>query len=138
MNQRGSLTVEFAILVPALMLLFGVAVGGARTWMARSSVEQVAGAAARAAALEYTPTAAAAAGERLARAQVAVGDVRCTPLAVTVDAHALNTPAGVPGQVRATADCDVPLSDLLVPGWPGTMRVSASGSAVLDTYRRRG
>lgn len=138
MSQRGSLTVEFAILVPAVMLLFGVAVGGARTWLARSTIEQVAGAAARAASLEYTPTAAVAAGERMARTQLAVGDVRCAPLTVAIDAHALNSPAGVPGQVTATADCDVPLSDVLVPGWPGMMRVSASATAILDTYRRRG
>lgn len=46
-GQRGAAAVEFAMTVPVLVLLFGLVVGGARTWLARGSVEQAAAAAAR-------------------------------------------------------------------------------------------
>jgi Flp pilus assembly protein TadG len=137
MNQRGSLSIEFAILVPALVLLFGVTVGGARAWLARSGVEQLAGAAARAASLERTAPEAARAASQLAAQQAKVGGLSCEVLTVKVDTAAFARPAGTVGQVTAVVTCDVPLSDVLVPGWPGTLPVTASSSAVIDSFRGR-
>lgn len=137
MRQRGSLAVEFAILVPALVLLFGLIVGGARTWLARTGVQHMAGAAARAASLERSVDTAQQAANRLAAEQAVASGMRCQPLSVHLDAHALTQPAGTPGRVTATVDCLVPLGDLVVPGWPGTVMVSASAQAVVDTYRGR-
>jgi Flp pilus assembly protein TadG len=137
MNHRGSLTIEFAILVPTLMLLFGVIMGGARTWMARTTVEQMAGAAARSASLERTSDQAVHAAERLAATQAQVGGLRCHTLRLDVDAAALGQPVGSSGDVQVTVHCDVPLADILVPGWPGTMPVSATATAVVDRYRGR-
>ncbi len=136
-DQRGSLSLEFVLLVPALVLLFGVMVGGARTWIARSGVEQLAAAAARGASVERTPADAEAAANRLASAQLAVGGMRCSPLSVLVDADALDSPAGTPGEVSATVVCAVPLADVLVPGWPGSVEVRATATAVADSYRER-
>jgi Flp pilus assembly protein TadG len=137
MNQRGTLTVEFALLVPALVLFFGLAVGGARVWMARTTVESIAGAAARAAVLERSPSAAVAAAERLSALQATTSGLRCSSLRLSVDTAAFSRPVGVPGIVTTTVICEVPLGDVLVPGWPGTVRVSASASAPLDSYRGR-
>ena len=137
MSQRGTLTVEFALLVPALVLFFGLAVGGARMWMARTTVEMMAGAAARAAAMERTPDAAIAAAKHLGTLQATTSGLRCTSLRVGVDTADLARPVGTPGQISADVDCDVPLGDVLVPGWPGTVRVSASASVPLDSYRGR-
>jgi Flp pilus assembly protein TadG len=137
MNQRGSLSVEFAILVPALVLLFGATVGGARAWLARSSVEQIAGAAARTASLERTATQAEAAAQRLATIQASVGGLRCDVLTVKLDTTAFSQPVGSTGRVTAVVTCEVPMSDVLVPGWPGSMLVTASSSAVLDSFRGR-
>lgn len=136
-DERGSLSLEFVLLVPALVLLFGVMVGGARTWIARSGVEQLAAAAARGAALERTPADAVRAADTMVAAQLAVGGMRCGSLSVDVDAAVLDTPAGTPGEVRATVVCGVPLGDVLVPGWPGRVEVRATATAVADSYRER-
>ncbi|MCE1173828.1 MAG: pilus assembly protein [Propionibacteriales bacterium] len=137
MSQRGTLTVEFALLVPALVLFFGLAVGGARVWMARTTVETMAGAAARAAAMERTPDAAIAAAEHLGTLQATTSGLHCTSLRLRVDTADLALPVGTPGSISAGVDCEVPLGDVLVPGWPGTVRISASASAPLDSYRGR-
>jgi uncharacterized protein (UPF0333 family) len=136
-NERGSLSLEFVLLVPALVLLFGVMVGGARTWIARSGVEQLAAAAARGASLERTPSEAERAAKTLVAAQLAVGGMRCGSLSVVVDASALAAPAGSPGEISATVACAVPLGDVLVPGWPGSIEVRARASAIADSYRER-
>jgi Flp pilus assembly protein TadG len=136
-DERGSLSLEFVLLVPMLVLLFGVMVGGARTWIARSGVEQLAAAAARGASLERTPAEADASANRLAAAQASVGGMRCEQLSVSVDARALSSPVGTPGEVSATVVCAVPLADVLVPGWPGSVEVRATASAVADSYRER-
>jgi Flp pilus assembly protein TadG len=136
-DERGSLSLEFVLLVPALVLLFGVMVGGARAWIARSGVEQLAAAAARGAALERTPADAESAASRLVAAQLAVGGMRCQPLSVGVDAKVLASASGTPGEVRATISCGVPLGDVLVPGWPGSLEVRATAAAVADRYRER-
>ena len=135
MGQRGSLSVEFAILTPTLVVLFGLVIGGARTWLAHSGVEHMAGAAARAASLERSVGQAEVAAEALAARQAAASGMRCEPLTVELDASALARPAGTSGRVVALVRCQVPLSDIVVPGWPGAVEISASAQAVVDTYR---
>lgn len=137
MNHRGTLTIEFALLVPALVLLFGVTVGGARAWLARATVEQMAGAAARTASLERTAGEAVSAARQLAAAQASVGGLRCQTLAIEVDTSVFAQPVGTPGRVNVTVGCEVPLGDVLVPGWPGTLPVSATASSVVDSFRGR-
>lgn len=135
--QRGSLSVEFALLVPALVLLFSLVIGGARVWLARADMELVAGAAARAGSLERTPDQAQRAAQDVAHAQATSRSLRCAALQVRLDTGALLRSAGTRGSVTSTVTCEVPLSDVLVPGWPGTITVRASGTAVVDTYRGR-
>lgn len=136
-RQRGSAAIEFTIIFPVLILLFSVTVGGARAWFARAGTEQIAGAAARAASQARTAGGAETSARDLAAAQAAVGGLRCRPLVVTVDAAALSADAGQAGAVTATVTCDVPLEDVLVPGWPGSVSIHASASAVVDRYQRR-
>lgn len=125
------------MLVPVLVLLFGVVVGGARSWLARGAVEQAAGAAARAVSQARTAGDARRAAEDLASAQIAVGDLRCQRITVEVDAAGLAVPPGRPARVAATVTCVVPLADVLVPGWPGAIEVRAGATAVVDRYRGR-
>ncbi len=136
-DQRGAAAVEFAMVVPLVVLLFGLVVGGSRVWLARGAVEQAAGAAARAASLARSPGAARQSAQRLASDQAAVGGLRCSDFGVDIDAAALAGAPGRPGDVRATVTCQVPLSDVLVPGWPGSVEVRAHASAVVDRYRGR-
>lgn len=135
--QRGSVSVEFAMLVPVLVLLVGLVVGGARTWLARGAVEQAASAAARGISQARSPAEAARAAKDLAAAQAAVGGLRCLRFAVESDAGALAANPGSSAMVSARVSCDVPLGDLLVPGWPGVIRVEARAEAVVDRYRGR-
>ena len=131
------MAVEFALLVPVLVLLFGLVVGGARVWLARGATDQAAAAAARGASVERSVVDAERAGRELAQAQVAASGLRCGRLAVTVRAAALGQVVGTPGRVETAVTCSVPMADLLVPGWPGAIDVTGRASAVVDRYRGR-
>jgi len=136
-DQRGAAAVELAMVVPVMMLLFGVVVGGARVWLARAGVEQMAGAAARAGSQERTPAAAVAAATDLAHAQAGAAGLRCADFSVQVDARSLATPPGTPAEVLVTVRCGVPLEDVIVPGWPGELALTAAARSVVDSYRGR-
>jgi len=129
--------VEFALIVPVLVLLVGLVVGGARTWLARGVVEQAAGAAVRGMSQARGQGEAVRAAQELAVAQAAAGGVRCERLFVDVDASGFATAPGTHATVTVRVHCDVPLGDVLVPGWPGVIGVEASAETVLDTYRGR-
>ena len=60
-NQRGAATVELTLLVPALLLVVGLLVAGGRLWFARTTVNEAAQTAARAASLSRSAYAAASA-----------------------------------------------------------------------------
>ena len=47
------------------------------------------------------------------------------------------TPVGTPATVSATVTCVVELSDLALPGVPGTRTVTVTVTSPLDTYRER-
>ncbi|MGC3995205.1 MAG: TadE/TadG family type IV pilus assembly protein [Propionicimonas sp.] len=136
-SERGSAAVEFAMIVPVVVLLFGLVVGGARVWLARGVVEQAAAAAARGVSQARTPADARQAARDLASAQAAVDGLRCDRWVVEVDATALATAPGTPGAVSATVTCAVPLADVLVPGWPGSIDVRATSTSIVDRYRGR-
>jgi len=44
---------------------------------------------------------------------------------------------GTPAKISATVTCDVNLSDLFLPGVPGSKAITATMSSPLDTYRER-
>ena len=50
-DQRGAAAVELTLLVPALLLTLGLLVAGGRPWFARTTVNEAAQTAARAASL---------------------------------------------------------------------------------------
>ena len=136
-DEQGAVAVEFAILVPVLVLLFGLVVGGARVWLARATVDHMAVAAARAASLARTAEAAEREAGQLARAQATTDGLRCGVLTVEVDVRSFAVPVGQPARTSVDVTCTVPLADLIVPGWPGELQVTASAESVLDRYRAR-
>lgn len=136
-GERGSAAVEAVILVPAIMLIVLMAVAGGRYALARQSVEAAAAAAARSASLARDPGQAQSDATANAAATLANEHLNCLTTQVLVDTGAFSLPVGTPGQVSATVSCTVNLSDLSVPGLPGSATVTATMSSPLDTYRGR-
>lgn len=137
-DERGAAALEFVVIVPALLLLIGLVVGGGRVWYARTTVHQLADSAARTASLARTASEAQAGAVALAGQDAEASGLSCEGgPGVAVDTAGFAVPVGQPASVRTSVRCSVPLADLLVPGWPGTLDVEASAESVLDRYRGR-
>lgn len=137
-SERGAAALEFAIIVPALGLLIAVMIGGARIWFAHTTLEQIAGTAARSATLATNPATARANADRIARDQARTAGLNCVGMQVEVDTSGFQVPVGQPAQVRVNVSCAVPLADLILPGWPGSWELRTESGSALDRYRRRG
>lgn len=137
-HERGAMAVELVIVVPLLMLILAITVGGGRMWYARSTVQQIAGSAARAATLAREPASAHAAAQEVIRADLAAAALPCVGgAAVMVDVAGFSAAVGQPASVGVRIGCTVPLADLLVPGWPGVVTVEGAATSPLDRYRGR-
>ena len=136
-NQRGAAAVELALLVPALLLMLGLLVAGGRLWFARTTVNEAAQTAARAASLARSTYAATAAGREAGAQSLETAGLRCRSTSVSINTAAFGVPAGTPSTVTSTITCSVEFSDVMLPGWPGSMELTGRGSAALDTYRSR-
>lgn len=136
-TERGSVTLELAVLAPMLLILLGLIVAAGRIELAGGSVETAAADAARQASIARTPAAAQAAAEGSARATLAAEGLSCSQLSVAVDTAGFAAPLGQPAAVSAHVSCTVTLADLLVPGMPGSHRMDATSTSPLDPYRGR-
>ncbi len=135
--EAGSAAVEMAVLAPGLLLLLALIVAAGRVEAAGAAVETAAHAAARAASLARTPAAGQAAAHAAAAASLVDQHLACSSLSVGVDTAGLSAPLGSPAQVRADVSCTVGLSDLLVPGLPGSVTESATFASAVDPFRGR-
>lgn len=136
-KDTGSVTLELAVLAPALLMLIGLLVVAGRVVLAGGAVEQAAAASARQASISRTALQARTSAEDTARQTLAQQGLQCTTVNVSVDASGFAAPVGTPAQVRATVTCAVDLSDLAIPGLPGTRTVTKTAVSPLDTYRER-
>ena len=136
-DQRGSATVEITMLVPALLLILGLLVAGGRVWFARTTVNEAAHAAARAASLARAAGEAGLAGRSAGAQSLATGGLRCSSTTVDVNTTAFGVPVGTPATVTSTVRCRVGFTDLLLPGLAGSIELQATGTSALDTYRSR-
>jgi Flp pilus assembly protein TadG len=151
-SERGSVSIEVAVLAPAFIALIVLAGVAGRTAVADESVESAAHDAARAASISRDATSARAAARNAARRQLDwrglnctgaptltfSGSVRGTP--TSFDA-AFRSPAGTPAAVTISVTCTVSLADLRLSALPGmrtTRTVSAAFTSPLDSYRSRG
>src|SRR5580700_5455152 len=133
-RDRGSAALELVVLAPVILMLIGVVIAAGRTSSAQSAIEAAARDAARQASIapDY------AAAQASALAALNSDGLACNPLSVNVHAGAfLTTTAGQPGLVWATVSCTVPLSDLWVPGLPGSRTMTATFYSPLDEFRER-
>jgi Flp pilus assembly protein TadG len=133
--ERGSTSLELAVLAPALLVLLALIVVAGRVAVAHQAVEGAAAQAARAASLERTATSAADRAHAVADATLANTGLHCTGTSVAVDTSGFAVPVGTPASVTATVTCTVDLDGLATPVGPTT--ITKTMSSAIDTYRER-
>lgn len=127
---------EAAVVLTVFMVFILIVVAAGRVSDARTAVHTAAGAGARAASLERSAGAARSAASKVAAASLSNDSVACNP-SVSTSTGGFSVRVGQPAQVSTTVRCTVRLGDLLVPGLPGSVSMSASQTSVLDRYRER-
>ncbi len=135
--ERGSEAIETVIGVSAFVLLIGLVGAGGRIAVAQQAVEAAAADASRSASLARTQGQAASQATSSASASLANQHLRCRSRQVRVDTSGFATPVGTPSRVSATITCVVDLSDIAIPGLPGSKTLRSTMSSPLDTYRER-
>lgn len=127
--DRGSMAVEIVILTPLLVAFVMLVIAFGRYVNVRGQVEAVARDAARAASVERTAGGAQAAANATVAAGTRTG---------TCSGAGLTGAFVAGGTVQVEVRCSVTMSDLGLVGVPGTVTVSGTSAAPLDTYRRTG
>ena len=137
-DERGSASVEAAVGLPAFVLFVGLVIFGGRTATTHEAVESAAADAARSASISRTSTDAQKDAHEAAQASLANQQIHCLSVDVSVDTSDFSKPVGETGTVAVTVQCRLDLSDLSVPGVPGSRVIQATMSSPLDTWRDRG
>ena len=137
-RQRGAVSVEAALLVPAFVLVMAVATAGWRVWWAQTQVTAAAQAAARAGAGQASVQQASAVVDSVVASDLVTAALHCSEVVVQDDVTVVGSPVGSPGTVWVSVTCTVGLGDLLVPGLPGSITVVGQASETVDVFGRRG
>lgn len=136
-DDEGSASLEFAILGAGVVLIICLLAAAGRIALAQNSVEDAANAAARAASISRSAGSAREEAGTVADSTLRGQNVQCTTRIVDVDTSGFSAPIGTPASVTAHVECTVDLSDLLIPGMPGSKTLSADGRSAIDEYRER-
>lgn len=136
-DERGSAAIEAAIGVPAFVLFVGLIIFGGRTATTHEALQSAAADAARSASLARNAEVARADAHEAATVSITNQKIGCSDVDVDVDTSDFNKQPGVPGSVNVTVSCRLDLSDLAVPGVPGSRVLRATMSSPLDTWRER-
>jgi Flp pilus assembly protein TadG len=135
----GRTALETVILAPVLILVFiMLVIAGGRIVSAGGAVEEAARAAAREASLQRDGATAQSRATTIAQQSLAGQNLVCDSLQVQVDTSQFGRPLGQPAQVTAIITCQVRLSDLAIPGLPGSKTMTSTFVSVIDPYRERG
>lgn len=136
-SEAGSITLELAILAPALLLLLGLMILAGRVGVARAAVDHSASVAARDASMARTANGARIAANEAVLRELGSQDIDCATASVEVDTAGFAAPLGQPAVVEVTVTCAVNLADLAIPGLPGERVMTASFVSPLDAHRAR-
>lgn len=136
-DERGSLSLELAILGTGLVAIVGLLVAAGRIALAQTSVEDAANAAARAASIARTAGSAREEASAVADSTLRGQNVQCSSRVVDINTSGFSAPIGVPASVTTHVECTVDLADLLVPGLHKSMTFTADGRSAIDQYRER-
>lgn len=136
-NERGSVTLEAVILIPAFLLFVALVIAGGRVAMARQGVQTAAAEAARQASIARTAGEATAKAHAGAQQTLADQQLQCRSSSVVTDTSGFAAPVGTPTSVSATVTCEVDLAGVAIPGLPGSLTITATFQSPLDTFRGR-
>jgi Flp pilus assembly protein TadG len=135
-GESGSVTLELAIVTPALLLILLLIIAAGRISSAHGQTEGAARDAARAASLDRDEVTGRADAQAAAAASLSEQRLSCADLNVTVSGD-YGTEVGTSAAITATVSCRVSLADLALLPIPGQKTVSATYTSALDTYRAR-
>ena len=135
--ELGSAALEAAIGLPAFMLFVALIIFAGRVAITTQAVDSAATASARTASIARTAGDANATARTAAASSLADQNLRCVSTTVTLDTTGFSAPLGTPATVTATVRCVVNLTDLALPGVPGTRTVTATATSPVDTFRER-
>ncbi len=133
-SERGSISVEVAVIAPAFVFLMLLVVYAGKVSEADGNVERAAAEGARAASLRQNPAAAIDDARAVVEANLAATGVPCSQLDTSVDTSMFE-PGGT---VTITVRCDASMADVTLLGVPGTRSFTATSTEVIDTYRSDG
>ena len=130
-SERGSVSVEVAVIAPAFVFLMLLVVFAGKVSEADGNVERAAAEGARAASLRQHPGNAATDARSTVEANLATAGVSCSTLEAIVDTSVFE-PGGT---VTVTVECTASMADVTLLGVPGTRTFTATATEVIDTYR---
>ncbi|MFF3207727.1 TadE/TadG family type IV pilus assembly protein [Streptomyces sp. NPDC002962] len=137
-GDEGSVAIEAAVIVPSLIMFLCLAIAGGRIVTSGSKIDAAAEDAAREASIHRTAATAQSAAHTAAAESLNDQGITCASTSVSVSTGGLSVPVGQVGTVSVTVTCTVSLSDLLLPGVPGTRTLTSTATSVVDQYRQRG
>ena len=135
--ERGSAALEAAVGLPAFMLFVALIILAGRVAITTQAVDSAATASARTASIARTAGDANTTARTAAASALADQNLNCVSTTVTLDTTGFSAPLGTPATVTATVRCVVNLTDLALPGVPGTRTVTATATSPVDTFRER-
>ncbi|MFC9076737.1 TadE family protein [Streptomyces sp. NPDC057062] len=136
-GDEGSVALEAAIIMPSLIMFVCLAIAGGRLVTSGAKIDAAAEDAAREASLHRTAASAQQAAHQAATESLTDQGITCASTHVAVDTGGLTVAIGQVGTVTVTVNCTVNLSDLLLPGVPGTRTLTSRATSVVDQYRQR-
>jgi hypothetical protein len=136
-RERGSAAVEAVVGVPAFALFIGLIVFGGRAVVTHQSVQTAAADAARAASVERSSSSAREAALSAATASLSNQGIHCLDIDIAVDLREFRRTVGEAASISVSVRCRLDLSDLSVPGVPGSRLIEATMTSPIDTWREK-
>jgi len=130
-DERGSLALEMALLAPFLLLIIALIYAYGRVGQVNGTLDSGTRDAARSATMARDSTDAKHAAERVVREALADAPAGCRS---SLQVHLVGD--FLPGEpVTVDASCTYDISDLGLPGAPGSLTAKSSFTSMLDPYR---
>ena len=134
-DDRGSESVELAILLPVGLLVVAMLVVGGRIALAGDRISGVAGIAARDASLARSAAAAQQIATETATTALTSQGLHCINVQIRVDTSGFSAPPGTSASVTVAVSCTVDLSDVGAAGLPGSRTLHDRATSPLDPAR---